>query len=166
MRWVLEAVGGIGRPLDVLDLGAGTGKLTAQLAALSTDAGQVHVVAVEPDPQLLAELRAQLPGVTAMAGRAESIPLLDGSVDAVLAGQAAHWFDFDRALPEITRVLRPGGVLGGLWNADDARVAWVAGLHEASGRRTGGPILGPDDQDRRATFRAGGRPPFSPAEGS
>jgi SAM-dependent methyltransferase len=148
IRWAIAPVAGIGRPLDALDLGAGTGKLTAQLAALSTGAGQVRVVAVEPDPEMLAELRDQVPGVTAIAGRAEAIPLPDGSVDAVLAGQAAHWFDLDRALPEIARVLRPGGVLAGLWNADDASVDWVAGLHEATGRRTVVPILGPEDHDR------------------
>ena len=167
IRWVLEPTAEAGRPLDVLDLGAGTGKLTAQLAGLSTGAGQVHVVAVEPDPQMLAQLRYQLPEVTAMAGRAESIPLPDGSVDAVLAGQAAHWFDFDRALPEIGRVLRPGGVLAGLWNADDASVDWVDGLHRASGLRTVVPILGPEDQDRGTTFwLAGGEHLFWPAERS
>jgi len=151
IRWALEPVASAGRPLDALDLGAGTGKLTAQLASLSAGAGQVHVVAVEPDPEMLAELRHRLPGVTALEGRAESIPLPDASVDAVFAGQAAHWFDLDLALPEIARVLRPGGVLAGLWNADDASVSWVAGLHEASGRRTIVPILGPENQDRATT---------------
>jgi len=151
IRWALEPVAAAGRRLDVLDLGAGTGKLTAQLASLSTDAGQMHVVAVEPDSEMLGELRQQVPGVTALEGRAESIPLPDASVDAVLAGQAAHWFDLDLALPEIARVLRPGGVLAGLWNADDASVGWVAGLHEASGRRTIVPILGPENQDRATT---------------
>ncbi len=143
--FALAPVAGLGRPVDVLDLGAGTGKLTARLASLP---GPSRVVAVEPDPEMLAELRRQLPGVQAMEGRAEAIPLPDGSVDAVLAGQAAHWFDLDRALPEIARVLRPGGVLAGLWNADDASVDWVRGLHEASGRRTVVPILGPEDEDR------------------
>jgi ubiquinone/menaquinone biosynthesis C-methylase UbiE len=166
IRWVLEPVAQAGRPLDALDLGAGTGKLTAQLACLPTVAGQVHVVAVEPDPHMLAELRRQLPDVTAMAGRAESIPLPDASVDAVLAGQAAHWFDLDRALPEIARVLRPGGVLAGLWNADDSSVDWVAGLHEASGRRTVVPILGPENEDRTTTawLTEVGKQLFSPAE--
>jgi len=145
IEWALAPVADAGRPVDALDLGAGTGKLTALLARLSDPA---HVVAVEPDPGMLAELRRQLPGVRAVEGRAEAIPLPDGSVDAVLAGQAAHWFDLDRALPEIARVLRPGGVLAGLWNADDASVDWVQGLHEASGRRTVVPILGPEDQDR------------------
>lgn len=167
IRWVLEPVADLGRPLDVLDLGAGTGKLTTQLAGLPAGAGLAHVVAVEPDPEMLAELRRQLPGVTALAGRAESIPLPDASVDAVLAGQAAHWFDLDRALPEIGRVLRPGGVFAGLWNADDASVAWVVGLHEASGRRTVVPVLGPQDQDRARPFLlAGGEQLFYPGEQS
>jgi SAM-dependent methyltransferase len=166
IRWALEPVATLGRPLDILDLGAGTGKLTAQLAGMSTDAGQVHVIAVEPDPEMLAELRRQLPDITALEGRAESIPLPDASVDAVLAGQAAHWFDLDRALPEIARVLRPGGVLAGLWNADDASVGWVAGLHEASGRRTIVPILGPENQDRTTTawMTAVGKQFFAPPE--
>ena len=125
VRWALEPVSG--RPeIRVADLGAGTGKLTAAL--LRED--RVGVVAIEPDPAMLAELRAVLPGVSAMPGRAEEIPLPDASVDAVVCGQAAHWFDMDKALPEIARVLAPGGVLAGLWNMDDNRVPWVAGLAE------------------------------------
>ena len=123
-----------GRPARILDLGAGTGKLTAQIAALTLAGNPPEVTAVEPDPHMLAELRGRLPGVRAAAGRAEQIPLPAGAVDAVLAGQAAHWFDLDRALPEIARVLGPGGVFAGLWNADDDRVDWVAGLHRISGR--------------------------------
>ena len=136
IRWALEPVVRSSRhQVRVLDLGAGTGKLTAQLAGLTLDGGQPSVVAVEPDPHMLAELHRQLPGVTAAAGRAEAIPLPDQSVDAVLAGQAAHWFDLDRAMPEIARVLTPGGVFAGLWNTDDDRVDWVAGLHRAAGRK-------------------------------
>jgi SAM-dependent methyltransferase len=126
VRWVLEpALGGRAADtvLDVLDLGAGTGKLTGGLVALGH-----RVTAVEPDPAMLAQLRALLPGVTALAGGAEDIPLPDASVDAVVVGQALHWFDQERALPEIARVLRPGGVLGALWNFDDDRVEWVAEL--------------------------------------
>ncbi len=111
----------------MLDLGAGTGKLTALLAGLGAE-----VTAVEPDPAMLAELRRGLPSVRALAGSAEQIPLPDASVDAVLCGQALHWFDLSRALPEIARVLVPGGTLGGLWNSDDDRVPWVAGLQDAA----------------------------------
>jgi SAM-dependent methyltransferase len=70
--------------------------------------------------------------VRALPGSAEEIPLPDASVDAVLVGQAMHWFDLSRAIPEIARVLVPGGVLAGLWNVDDDQVRWVAGLAQIS----------------------------------
>jgi SAM-dependent methyltransferase len=112
----------------VLDLGAGTGKLTATLVA-----DGVEVVAVEPDPAMLAELRRELPGVRSLPGSAEAIPLPGGSVDAVLAGNALHWFDMAVAGPEIARVLAAGGILAGLWNLLDDRVGWVAGLERVGG---------------------------------
>jgi SAM-dependent methyltransferase len=133
VRWCLEPVQAStgGAPVRVADIGAGTGILTAALARLGTD-----VVAVEPDQEMLAELRRQLPGVRAEQGSAEAIPLPDASVDAVLAGQAMHWFDMERALPEIARVLAPGGVLAGLWNVDDDRAGgWVAELAEMAKRK-------------------------------
>ncbi|HWG03336.1 MAG TPA: class I SAM-dependent methyltransferase, partial [Trebonia sp.] len=131
VRWCLVpvaagatgAAGAGGAGPRVLDLGAGTGKLTAQLAELGA-----AVTAVEPDQAMLAELRRRLPGVPAVRGSAESIPLPDASVQAVLCGQSLHWFNLDVALPEIARVLVPGGVLAGLWNSDDDRVEWVARL--------------------------------------
>lgn len=119
------------RALRVADLGAGTGKLTGTIQRLAGTpgwAGRLGVVAVEPDPAMLAELRRVMPEVTALPGAAEDIPLPDGSVDAVLCGQAAHWFDMDLAVPEIARVLTPGGVFAGLWNMDDDSEPWVAGL--------------------------------------
>ncbi len=118
----------------VLDLGAGTGKLTATLVGLGAD-----VVAVEPDPAMLSELRRALPRQRCLPGRAEAIPLPDGSVDAVLAGNALHWFDMDVAGPEIARVLVAGGILAGLWNVIDDRVDWVAGLARVSGSAAIGP---------------------------
>ena len=130
VRWALEPVspGPGGRPpLRVLDLAAGTGKLTATLVRLGAE-----VTAVEPDPAMLAQLRHSLESVRALAGSAEEIPLPDSSVDAVLVGQAMHWFDLSRAIPEIARVLVPGGVLAGLWNVDDDQVSWVAGLAQIS----------------------------------
>jgi len=130
-RWALEPAAaappgggqGAAATLDVLDLGAGTGKLSAVVAGLGH-----RVTAVEPDVAMLGELRARCPQVTAVQGGAEQIPLPDASVDAVVVGQAFHWFDQSRALPEIARVLRPGGVVAALWNADDDRVEWVRGL--------------------------------------
>ncbi|WP_430497831.1 class I SAM-dependent methyltransferase [Micromonospora trifolii] len=132
VRWALEPAPG----LRVLDLGAGTGKLSATLAAVGAD-----VVAVEPDPAMLAELRRAVPAVRALPGSAEAIPLPDGSVDAVLAGNALHWFDMAVAGAEIARVLAPGGVLAGLWNIMDDRIDWVAGL----GRVSGSAAIGPRD---------------------
>jgi SAM-dependent methyltransferase len=99
------------RPGAVLDLGAGTGKLAAGIRSLP-DSGVTDLIAVEPDPQMLAALRTVLPGITALAGSAERIPVPDASADVCVVGQAMHWFDLDTALPEIARVLRPGGRLG------------------------------------------------------
>jgi SAM-dependent methyltransferase len=130
VRWALEPAPG----RRVLDLGAGTGKLTGTLVALGAD-----VVAVEPDPAMLAELRRALPAVRALSGGAEAIPLPDASVDAVLAGNAMHWFDMAVAGPEIARVLAPGGILAGLWNVMDDRVDWVAELERVSGSAAIGP---------------------------
>jgi SAM-dependent methyltransferase len=130
VRWALDPAPGP----RVLDLGAGTGKLTATLVALGAE-----LIAVEPDPAMLTELSRALPTVRALPGTAEAIPLPDASVDAVLAGQALHWFDMDVAGPEIARVLVPGGILAGLWNVIDNRVDWVAGLERVSGSAALGP---------------------------
>jgi len=135
VRWALEPVWSR-RPLRVIDLGAGTGKLTATLVRLGAD-----VTAVEPDHNMLAELRRELPAVRSVSGSAEEIPAPDGSADAVLAGQAMHWFDMDRATPEIARVLTPGGVFAGLWNVDDDRAGWVAEFAEMSKRNASITLL-------------------------
>ena len=130
VRWALERAPG----RRALDLGAGTGKLTAALVALGAE-----VAAVEPDPAMLAELRRALPAVRALPGSAEATPLPDASVDAVLAGNAMHWFDMDVAGPEIARVLEPDGILAGLWNVFDDRVEWVAELERIGGSAAIGP---------------------------
>ena len=135
VRWALEPVWPR-QPVRIVDVGAGTGKLTATLVRLGAD-----VTAVEPDQKMLAELRRELPSVRSLLGSAEDIPLPDASVDAVLAGQSMHWFDMDRAMPEIARVLVPGGVLAGLWNVDDDRIGWVAGLAEISKRESSVTLL-------------------------
>ena len=99
---------------DVLDLGAGTGKLTRVLVGR-----YAHVTAVEPLDGMRRILERVVPAAEALPGSAERIPLDDASVDAVFAAQAFHWFDHDVAMPEIARVLRPGGVLCLVWNGPD-----------------------------------------------
>jgi SAM-dependent methyltransferase len=101
----------VGPASTVLDLAAGTGKLTAALVPLAG-----HVIAVEPVAEMRRVLSAGRPEAEVLAGRAEEIPLGDGSVDVVFVAAAFHWFDADVALAEIHRVLRSGGGLGLLWN--------------------------------------------------
>ena len=115
----------IGPGTRVLDLAAGTGKLTRQLVGTGAD-----LVAVEPITEMRAKLIATLPGVEAIEGAAEAIPLPDRSVDAVVVGQAFHWFDGDRAVSEIHRVLRPRGGLGMIWQARDVVRPWIVRLEE------------------------------------
>lgn len=110
-------------PLTVLELGAGTGKLTRVLTDLGHD---VH--ATDPDAAMLAVLEEKVPGVRTAVASAEEIPLADASVDAVIAAQAFHWFDLDRALPEIARVLRPEGRICLLWNYRNEKIPWVRRL--------------------------------------
>lgn len=98
----------------VLDLGAGTGKLTRALVATGA-----HVIAVEPGDAMRAELERAVPEAQAFRGAAEDIPLPDSSIDAITVGQAFHWFRHDEALSELHRVLRPGGGVGLLWNSRD-----------------------------------------------
>jgi len=98
----------------VLDLGAGTGKLTRALVETGA-----RVLALEPGDNMRAQLERSVPGAEIVAGSAEAIPLPDGSVDAATAGQSFHWFRFDEAVPEIHRVLRPGGRLALVWNERD-----------------------------------------------
>lgn len=105
---------------DVLDLGAGTGKLTTRLVERG-----LSVIAVDPIAEMLDMLRTALPDTPALLGSAEQIPLPDNAVDAVLVAQAWHWFDPERAVAEVARVLRPGGRLGVLWNTRDERLGWV-----------------------------------------
>ncbi len=120
VRWLVGV-----EPLDVVDLGAGTGKLTRSLVALGH-----RVTAVEPLPEMLEHLRVAAPGVTAVEGGAEAIPLPDASADVVTAAQAFHWFDHGPALCEIARVLRPGGRIALVWNTRDELESWVAQLSE------------------------------------
>jgi SAM-dependent methyltransferase len=108
---------------DVVDLGAGTGKLTRALLAVGH-----RVIAIEPLPEMLELLPAAAPGAAAILGTAEVIPLPDATADVVTCAQAFHWFDHAVALPEIARVLRPGGRLAVVWSTRDDDVPWVARL--------------------------------------
>jgi SAM-dependent methyltransferase len=124
----------------VLDVGAGTGKLTRQLV----DRG-LEVVAVEPSDAMREQLMVAVPSAQALHGSAEQIPLEDHSVDAVLFAQAWHWVEVERASPEVARVLVPGGTLGLLWNDRDERVDWVADLGRIMHRRE--KVSGSTDPD-------------------
>jgi ubiquinone/menaquinone biosynthesis C-methylase UbiE len=129
VRWMLGD-----QPRSVLELGAGTGKLTRVLLELGHD---VHPT--DPDPAMLALLEEHLPGTRSAVASAEDIPLADASVDAVVAAQAFHWFDLDRALPEIARVLRPGGRVCLVWNQRNEKIPWVRRL---------GALIGTQEQLR------------------
>ena len=107
----------LGAGKTVLDLGAGTGKFLPHLRATGA-----AVIAVEPVPAMRAQLTQRNPGIEAMAGTAEDIPLADGAVDAIVCAQAFHWFANPAALAEIHRVLKPGGALGLIWNVRDESV--------------------------------------------
>jgi SAM-dependent methyltransferase len=126
VQWVLD--GAAREVTEVADLGAGTGALTRTLDALG-----LAVTAYEPDSSMLDELRRRLPGLPAELAPAEHLPRADASLDAALAGQAWHWFDHAAASDEIARVVRPGGVLGLLWNLRDLSLTWTAALAELIG---------------------------------
>lgn len=143
LRWALAPLGD--RPLRVLDLGAGTGILTRQLIGLGHE-----VLAVEPDDGMRAKLTRTTPEAAAVGGSAEAMPVPDASVDAVLAGQAYHWFDRERAHAEIARVVRPGGVFSPVWNIRDQSVPWaveytriIVGTEDTPGLH-GGRLPDPD----------------------
>jgi SAM-dependent methyltransferase len=126
VRWLAG-----GEPRDVVDLGAGTGKLTRALVELGH-----RVTAIEPLPQMLELLPQNAPGAFGILGTAEIIPLPDAHADVVTCAQSFHWFDHPVALPEIARVLRPGGRLAYVWNSRDDREPWVARLSELIGSET------------------------------
>lgn len=125
VRWLVPEAAGL-----VVEVGAGTGKLTRAVAALG-----VRVVAVEPDPRMLAVLREA--GLEGVEGSAEEIPLADGVADAAVAGSSLHWFELELALPEIHRVLRPAGRFGYGWNHRDDSHPTIARMSEARLRGAG-----------------------------
>lgn len=138
----------------VLDLAAGTGVATRLLIGRAP-----RVVAVEPDERMRAVLAARCPEAKVRPGRGEEIPLTDASVDAVVIASAWHWLDHERAVPEIVRVLRPGGTLGVIATLRDARVGWVAEFNalmresRQDGRAAGGN--GERHRRREVTFPPG-----------
>jgi SAM-dependent methyltransferase len=129
----------------VVDLGAGTGLQSRQLAAFAR-----RVIAVEPDDRMRAVLAARSPGVRAVAGVGEAIPLPGDCADAVVASSAWHWMDPELAVPEITRVLRDGGRFCVLWNGRDRTISWLKAadwFREAEGE----PRPEPESETRRET---------------
>lgn len=114
---------GVSPGSTVVDLGAGSGKFTRLLATSGA-----HLLAVEPVEGMRVKFQQLLPGITALDGSAEHIPLPSGSVDALVAAQAFHWFDGKAALEEIHRVLKPGGMLGLIWNVRDESLPLMADL--------------------------------------
>lgn len=120
VAWLLDP-----RPSVVVDIGAGTGKLTRALIGQGRE-----VIAVDPDPAMLETLRAGIPGVATHVGTAESLPLPDSCADLVTLGQAWHWVDPIAASAEIGRVLQPGGALGLVWNIRDESVPWIAAMSQ------------------------------------
>ncbi|MGI8709883.1 MAG: class I SAM-dependent methyltransferase [Acidimicrobiales bacterium] len=122
VTWLVDRLR-IGPGRRVVDLAAGTGKLTRLLVPSGAE-----VIAVEPVAAMRDKLADAAPGVVALDGTAEALPFDDATVDAVTVAQAFHWFDADAALAEIARVLGPGGALGLVWNDRDTREPWVAEL--------------------------------------
>jgi SAM-dependent methyltransferase len=151
ITWALGDITQMLAPFDVVDVGAGTGKLTQQLVELGRQVRQVH--AVEPDAKMLAVLTAKLPTVIGHIGTGEALPLPDASVDVITVAQAFHWMDEARSFAEFARVLRPGGRVILIWNDRDAtRSRWnneltnmlqVLGGNTTAHRMTGAPTFVP-----------------------
>jgi SAM-dependent methyltransferase len=146
---------------DVLEIGAGTGILTRLLADRIP-----HVTAVEPDERMRALLQVT-PGVEVVAGWAEALPLPDASVDAVVAASAWHWVDEERAVPEVARVLRPGGRLALVWSGPDRSVDWMRSLWAGGVELSADEKVVVDQQRRRrhlVNVDLGGQSPFEAPE--
>lgn len=156
VAWLVEHLR-VGPGTTVVDLAAGTGKLTRLLAPSGA-----ALLAVEPVEGMRAQLRATQPDVPVAAATAEAMPLRDAVLDAVTVAQAFHWFDADRAFTELARVLRPGGRVGLIWNARDRSVAWVDQLWSIMDRiERRAPWR---DHDRWSDAALGARPGFGPLQ--
>jgi len=147
--WLCDSLQ-LGAGRTVLDLGAGTGKMTRLLVQTGAD-----VIAAEPVDSMRAILVRDLPAVRTLRASAQNLPLADASLDAVVCAQAFHWFATREALAEIRRVLKPGGVLGLVWNIRDESVDWVAQLTR---------IMAPHEGDAPRYYNGEWRTAF-PAEG-
>jgi SAM-dependent methyltransferase len=122
VRWLVDGTS------RIVDLGAGTGKLTGALSEYATE-----VVALEPQHEMLLHLRRAAPSALAACSLAESLPVRSGWADAVVVAQAFHWFDQQRSVPEIRRILSPAGRFGLIWNVRDESIDWVAELARIAG---------------------------------
>jgi SAM-dependent methyltransferase len=120
--WLAEELG-VGPGRTVVDVGAGTGKFTTRLVASGA-----RVIAIEPVAKMREKLALSAPEAEVLDGSAEAIPLASASVDAIVCATAFHWFATRKALAEMHRVLKPGGMLGLVWNVRDTTVEWVARL--------------------------------------
>ncbi len=120
---LLGRAAGLGPGCRVVDVGAGTGKLTRQLVATGA-----RCVAVEPSAAMREIAGERAAGAGIVAGSAEALPLAASTFDLLTVAQAFHWFEPDRALAEMARVLRPGAVAALVWNERDESVPWVADL--------------------------------------
>jgi SAM-dependent methyltransferase len=148
VSWLLPS------PVDTaVDLGAGTGALTRLLTARAD-----QVIAVEPDPRMRAVLMEEVPGVTVVEGRGESMPLSDGVADAVVASSSWHWVDPVPGLLEVARVLRPGAVLGALWSGPDPQSPFIAQVRELLSGVTKGELGGAAATETLRAMADGTRP--------
>ncbi|MGD0310887.1 MAG: class I SAM-dependent methyltransferase [Acidimicrobiales bacterium] len=149
--WVVRSMGG-----TAADIGAGTGALTRVLSERMQT-----VIAVEPDARMLEVLRRRSPRTPAVRSWAEQLPIRSGSLDVVTISSAWHWMDPERTIYEIGRVIRPGGVLGVIWNGADRSVDWV---NELLGDRD--PSPGDRDRRSRHRFELPSGSPFADLEGT
>lgn len=155
----LAATLGLRPGVRVLEIGAGTGKFTRQLAGTGAT-----IVAVEPVEAMRAVLAGVVPDVEILDGTAEMLPLPNASVDAVVVAQAFHWFDAVRALSEIHRVLRPGGHLALVWNLRDTDVPWSRAVGEIANRDSGATPKARDHAWRTWTDRSALFTPLAAAQ--